>query len=543
MKLTKIFGTVLAIFLIAGTATAFGRVVQAKVTVQILTPTSSQHATSPAFVISGSARASANIAGVSYQLNADDWTPASLVSGGKSWYALVTLTPGTNMLRVYARDIIGNVSSTNSVNFFYDTASKSLIGLTAFVTNGPTSFILSFGTNTFSMSSDDDFDNNGVGSYTYSKINSGAGKVTLLFKAPPTLENSNFVFNLQFTANNSGWFTNGSGDTDFFTFTNGLTLVTTDSLDTIVLDDNSGGETILVFPPPSTIFDNGHLFNVRNPLAIPLDAPYPGNVGDRVSVDLAHYGFSLNHWNFINSVKDSGTVFSFGTSSSGANTVTVLFDIAPFISSKDAFIPKAGGLVNVLTFFYTNAVDGTVTPGGAFTYKNYSPIGALLTTDAANSNNFYILAFTDAGDGNYIGESVDPSGTVSTNSGAFNLTFSFGNDGGGGSGPSLTPSSVTGNTLVMTNSEFFESVNFSSLIFSETNSDTLTNSSGNYFYTSNGLNKATVQLNFTNGPMFGLTNFTYMNFSNTNSGSFHTDMLDDSGDTNSSVNGEFTLQP
>src|ERR1019366_9070542 len=169
MQLTKIFGTVLAIFLIAGTATSFGKAVQAKVTVQILTPTTSQHATSPAFVISGGARASANIAGVSYQLNADDWTPASLISGGKSWYALVTLTPGTNMLRVYARDTIGNVSSTNSVRFFYDTAPKSLIGLTAFVTNGPASFVLSFSTNTFSMGSTN-FDNNGVGSYTYSKI-------------------------------------------------------------------------------------------------------------------------------------------------------------------------------------------------------------------------------------------------------------------------------------------------------------------------------------------------------------------------------------
>jgi hypothetical protein len=99
MKLMKFFGLVTAIVLITGTAIASG---SAKVTVQILTPTSNQHATTSAFVISGSAHASGNIAGVFYQLNSDGWTPASLVSGGKSWYAVVTLTPGTNTPSVYA---------------------------------------------------------------------------------------------------------------------------------------------------------------------------------------------------------------------------------------------------------------------------------------------------------------------------------------------------------------------------------------------------------------------------------------------------------
>ena len=238
-------------------------------------------------------------------MNAGNWTAASLFSGGKKWNAVVTLLPSTNTLRVYAQDNAGNVSATNSVKFFYDIAPRSPIGLTAFVTNDSTSFVLSFSTNTFSLGLN--VDDNGVGSYTYSKLNSSAGKVTLTFVAPPSLARSKLILNLQFAANNSGWFTNG-GDTDFFTLDSG-SLVTTDSLDTVVLDDDGGGETVLVFPQPSTIFDNGHLFNnVKNPLVIPLDAPYPGNIGDRVSVDLAHYGFSLNHWNLINSVKDSGTV-------------------------------------------------------------------------------------------------------------------------------------------------------------------------------------------------------------------------------------------
>jgi hypothetical protein len=533
----KIFGLVLAIFLIAGTAMASGK---AKVTVQILTPTSNQHATTPAFVISGSAHASGNIAEVFYELNSDGWVPASLVSGGKSWYAVVTLTPGTNTLSVYAQDTAGNVSSTDSVKFFYDLAPASLIGMTAYVTNGPTTFVLSFGTNTFSMGSDDNFDNNGAGTYTYSKINSVEGKASLIFKAPPTLAKTNSVLYLQFTANNSGWFTNAGG-TDFFTFTNIPTLVATPPLDNIVLDDDSGGETVLVFPPPSTILNNGFLFKVRNPFPIPLDAAYPGNIGDRVSVDLAHYGFSVNRWNFINAVKDSGTVLTFGINSSGTNTVIVLFDIAPFITSKDAFIPEAGGLVNVLTFYYTNEVDGTVTPGGVFTYTNYSPIGALLTTGAADSTNYYILTFTNTGYGDYASESVDSSGLVNTNSGAFNLTFTL-----GGGETNLVPASVAGEILVTTNSiGFFESVGFlDDTTFTETNSfNIMTNSSGNYIYTSNSLDEATVELDFTSGPTSGLTNFIYTTFTNTDSGTFHTDMLDSSGNTNNSINGIFILEP
>jgi hypothetical protein len=547
MKLTKILGAILPILLIASTVIGAGKGAlknvlknnQSKVTVQILAPTANQHETGSAFVISGTATAKNSIAGVFYQLNADDWANASLFNGGKSWSAAVSLDTGTNTLRVYARDSAGNVSSTNTVKFFYDTAPKSVVGLTAFVTNDLTSFVLSFGTNTFSMGLDDDFDGNGVGSYTYSKLNSSAGKVMLTFKAPPTLANSRLTLTLQFTTNDSGWFTNGD-DTDFFTLDSD-SLVPTDPLDTVVFDDDGGGETVLVFPQPSTILDNGHLFNVKNPFPIPLDAPYPGQIGDRVSVDLAHYGFSLNNWNYINSVKDSGTVLSFGPNSGGTDTVTVLFDIAPFVSSKDAFIPLAGGSVNVLTFFYTNTVDGTVSPGGEFTYKNYSPIGALLTTDAGGSTNFYILTFTDTGDGNYIFESLNP---FNESSGTFNLTSSFNGDGGGDD--DLTPATVTGKTLMTTNSGgFFESVEFlDDMTFTETNSlNIMTNSSGDYFYTSNSLDAATVELDFTNGPTTGFTNFIYTTFTNNDSGTFHTDMLDDSGNTNNSVNGEFILQP
>ena len=215
--------------------------------------------------------------------------------------------------------------------------------------------------------------------------------------------------------------------------------------------------------------------------------------------------------------------------------MTVLFDIAPFISSKDAFIPLAGGSVNVQTFFYTNTVDGTVAPGGAFTYKNYSPIGALLTTDVDGETNYYALTFTDADDGNYVGE----SGSGDQSSGTFNLTSSF--NGGGGGGDNLTPVSVTGKTLVTTNSAgFFESVVFvNSVAFTETNSFNMTNSTGNYLYTSNDLDEATVELDFTSGAA-GFTNIMDLTFATTNSGDFTNAIFDSGSSTN--FGGQFNLQ-
>jgi hypothetical protein len=555
MKLMKFFGRFFAIFLIAATATAFGKVVQAKVTVQILSPTPNEHVTSPFFVISGSATAKTSIAGVFYQLNTDDWTMANLVNGGKKWNAVVTLDTGTNTLRVYARDESGNFSSTNTVNFFYDLAVKSLTGLTVFATNDVDALVLSFSTNTFSESSDNP-DENGVGTYTYSKANSSTGKITLLFKSPPSQAGAKAIWNLQFTNSNSGMLTDSNEDTFSFTISAGEMLVETNALNTVVLDDNDGGETVLIFPPPSTIFDNGHLFNVKNPMAIPLDAPFGGNVGDRVSVDIAHYGFSKNNWNFINTVKDSGTVFSVGENSSGTDTVTIFFDMSLFISSKDAFIPSPNApnnLVTDLSFFTTNSVDDSVTPGGAFSYKVYSPIGALLATvNDDGSTNYFILTFTDTDSGNYFVEAANASGVTDESSGTFNLTASetggSGNGGGGGDANSnLPPAAVTGKTLLTTNSVgYFEMVQFiDDVTFNETNSNNaFVNSTGFYAYATNQfqLNHATVVLDFTNGFMIGFTNFVQLTFTNSTTGSFHTDTVDASGNTNSSQNGGFILQ-
>jgi uncharacterized repeat protein (TIGR01451 family) len=60
------------------------------------------------------------------QLNNGGWTSATPVNGWANWSALVTLTPGSNTVRAYARDSYGSVSPTNAVTFDYVTNSSPL---------------------------------------------------------------------------------------------------------------------------------------------------------------------------------------------------------------------------------------------------------------------------------------------------------------------------------------------------------------------------------------------------------------------------------
>ncbi len=85
-------------------------------TIQITSPTMNQRLTNVSINIAGSANDDVEIGAVRYQLNESNWEQAS---GGATWNATVTLTPGTNILRVYAVDTSGNISTTDSVSFVY----------------------------------------------------------------------------------------------------------------------------------------------------------------------------------------------------------------------------------------------------------------------------------------------------------------------------------------------------------------------------------------------------------------------------------------
>jgi hypothetical protein len=77
--------------------------------------------------VTGKASDDHAVAVVRYQLNGGVWTDAL---GTTNWTATLTLTPGTNTVRVYAADPTGNRSATNGVSFLCVTRGPLQVGTT-----------------------------------------------------------------------------------------------------------------------------------------------------------------------------------------------------------------------------------------------------------------------------------------------------------------------------------------------------------------------------------------------------------------------------
>ncbi len=85
----------------------------------ISSPTANQHWSNAVFTVSGKARDNVAVANVFYSLNGSAWTAASTANNWTNWTAGVGLVPGTNVVKAYAADTIGNLSVTSSVSFIY----------------------------------------------------------------------------------------------------------------------------------------------------------------------------------------------------------------------------------------------------------------------------------------------------------------------------------------------------------------------------------------------------------------------------------------
>ncbi len=90
-----------------------------KPTLSITNVTSGMNVSNAAFVVKGKAGDNVAVANVFYSLNSGDWSNAMTGNDWTNWSAAVTLVPGTNTIAAYAVDTGGNLSTTNSLNFFY----------------------------------------------------------------------------------------------------------------------------------------------------------------------------------------------------------------------------------------------------------------------------------------------------------------------------------------------------------------------------------------------------------------------------------------
>jgi hypothetical protein len=88
-------------------------------TLTITAPKADQKWSNADFTVTGTAKDTVAISNVLVSLNDGGWTAATLSDGGSNWTTGVTLTPGTNTIAAYARDVAGNLSTTNTVKFVY----------------------------------------------------------------------------------------------------------------------------------------------------------------------------------------------------------------------------------------------------------------------------------------------------------------------------------------------------------------------------------------------------------------------------------------
>jgi uncharacterized repeat protein (TIGR02543 family) len=381
--------------------------------------------TNPAVIVAGTASDNDMVTSVSCNINSQGWVPASTGNGWKTWWATLPLTPGTNLVQAYAIDRSGGNSLTSKLRLIYSTAPMTLSGVTLTATDlNLIAGFTGYGTNS-TFSNGTFSDGTGVGTYSYKKTGPLTGKLSLHYTAPPSVVTNDTIV-LEFTGVTS------DGNSGFFLDTGDNFTVST--ADTLALPSLAGSkirfafgdgtdQSDFIFLSQPTVVSNGktNMFVTSNPFKIPLSTDYPGNTGDRVKVTLNHLKNYSGTWVSNSPVAVVGTVVDIPTT----NTVTVLFDIVSYNSSADMYSIMTNTPLNILTFYYTNYVGGNLATNGTgtFVYTNYSPIGSLLKLNQDNTNEFFILNFTDSSPaGTFYSENHGAGGGLSaTNSGSFSI--------------------------------------------------------------------------------------------------------------------------
>lgn len=95
-------------------------------TITITSPKSGLAGTNPFVTVSGTAKDNVGVASVQFQVNGGIWQPAS---GTSNWTAHAGLSPGTNVIKVFASDAAGHHSTTNSVTSIYQVSAVLIVGI------------------------------------------------------------------------------------------------------------------------------------------------------------------------------------------------------------------------------------------------------------------------------------------------------------------------------------------------------------------------------------------------------------------------------
>ena len=97
--------------------------------VTITSPTAGQKMTNALANVKGTASDKWQVSGVLYQLNSGAWGLATSTNGWTNWTVVLPLMAGTNVIKAYAVNLGGNVSTTNSVSVESTNAFNLRLGL------------------------------------------------------------------------------------------------------------------------------------------------------------------------------------------------------------------------------------------------------------------------------------------------------------------------------------------------------------------------------------------------------------------------------
>ncbi len=354
-----------------------------KPTLSITAPGMNAHVTTGGFTVTGKAGDNVAVGAVYYSLDGSAWTTATTANGWMTWTANVTLIPGTNTVQAYAVDTSGNVSTTNTVNFVYDSSPSSINGLMGAVNeNGGGLFYLCFGSGTFSQNSGDTNYNNGVGNYSYQKLTANTARVSLTYTAPPDLAGSSNVVLLTFTTNNLCAFTNqddaaNTGTLSFWAVPNWAAVSLNGRNSALIAD---GAQATAAFGANTVVITNGagqtqsgtYTFKQYSPVGalvteiLPLETNYL-----ELTFSATNYGIFADTAYISSSnapTTDTG-VFALLSQSAGGNAPDSMAGLAGQVTQLDGVFEMAFATVT----FSQDSLDTNYANGvGTYTYTRLS---------------------------------------------------------------------------------------------------------------------------------------------------------------------------
>jgi hypothetical protein len=183
-------------------------------TISITAPGNNEKITTSAFAIEGTAKDNVAVEAVFFSLNGGTWTQAQLVPGSSSWHAYVTLPPkSTNTLAAYAVDTSGNATTNKPVKFFCTAAGYAPMSISqqqAVVSNGVTSFQVSFDSAVYVLVSDNANNGGEVGTYTYTPTGPDTAELVPHTVLPAQQQGTNNPLELTFTDAYDASYTQGT---------------------------------------------------------------------------------------------------------------------------------------------------------------------------------------------------------------------------------------------------------------------------------------------------------------------------------------------